>query len=74
MHHRHLFDSSFVPVSLPLLPGRYVCLVQKGYQETEVVVSSVVTKVKGYTATNTSALGLHVWDVTEYIIPPQVCL
>ncbi|XP_012695599.2 P2X purinoceptor 4b isoform X2 [Clupea harengus] len=49
----------------------YVCLWQKGYQETEAVISSVTTKVKGYTASNTSALGLHVWDVTEYVIPPQ---
>ncbi|XP_041956169.1 P2X purinoceptor 4b isoform X2 [Alosa sapidissima] len=49
----------------------YVCLVQKGYQETEAVISSATTKVKGYAATNTSALGLHVWDVTEYVIPPQ---
>ena len=55
-------------------PIRYVCLWQKGYQETEAVISSVTTKVKGYTASNTSALGLHVWDVTEYVIPPQVCL
>ncbi|XP_062399448.1 P2X purinoceptor 4b [Sardina pilchardus] len=49
----------------------YVCVVQKGYQETEAVISSVTTKVKGFTATNTSALGLHVWDVTEFVIPPQ---
>ncbi|XP_063077491.1 P2X purinoceptor 4b [Engraulis encrasicolus] len=49
----------------------YVILVQKGYQETESIISSVSTKVKGYTVTNSSGLGLHVWDVTEYVIPPQ---
>ncbi|KAL2091809.1 hypothetical protein ACEWY4_011607 [Coilia grayii] len=49
----------------------YVVLVQKGYQENEAVISSVSTKVKGYTVTNSSAMGLRVWDVTEYVIPPQ---
>uniref|UniRef100_A0A8C1SK98 Purinergic receptor P2X, ligand-gated ion channel, 4b n=1 Tax=Cyprinus carpio TaxID=7962 RepID=A0A8C1SK98_CYPCA len=35
------------------------------------VISSVSTKVKGNILTNSSAAGVHVWDVPEYVIPPQ---
>uniref|UniRef100_A0AAR2KBV8 P2X purinoceptor n=1 Tax=Pygocentrus nattereri TaxID=42514 RepID=A0AAR2KBV8_PYGNA len=49
----------------------YECWIQQNYQETDSVVSSVSTKVKGTAVTNTSVLGVHVWDVAEYIIPPQ---
>ncbi|XP_063068780.1 P2X purinoceptor 4a isoform X2 [Engraulis encrasicolus] len=49
----------------------YVCVWNKGYQETDTVLSSVTTKVKGIALTNTSDLGLRVWDVADYIIPPQ---
>lgn len=51
---------------------RWVFLWEKGYQETDSVVSSVTTKVKGVTLTNTSALGATIWDVADYVIPPQV--
>ncbi|XP_053815797.1 P2X purinoceptor 4 isoform X2 [Vidua chalybeata] len=49
----------------------WVFLWEKGYQETDSVVSSVTTKVKGVTLTNTSTLGARVWDVADYVIPPQ---
>uniref|UniRef100_A0A673X6K5 Purinergic receptor P2X, ligand-gated ion channel, 4b n=1 Tax=Salmo trutta TaxID=8032 RepID=A0A673X6K5_SALTR len=49
----------------------YVCVVQKSYQETDSVISSVTTKVKGTGFTNTSDLGARVWDVADYNIPPQ---
>nr|ACO09192.1 P2X purinoceptor 4 [Osmerus mordax] len=49
----------------------YVCVLKKGYQDTDGVLSSVTTKVKGVAVTNTSDLGLRVWDVADYIIPPQ---
>lgn len=48
---------------------------QKGYQETETVVSGVTTKVKGISMTNLShipAIGSRVWDVADYVMPPQV--
>uniref|UniRef100_A0A4X2K1G2 ATP receptor n=1 Tax=Vombatus ursinus TaxID=29139 RepID=A0A4X2K1G2_VOMUR len=49
----------------------WVFVWEKGYQETDSVVSSVTTKVKGVALTNTSGLGLQVWDVADYVIPPQ---
>uniref|UniRef100_A0A8C9V140 P2X purinoceptor n=1 Tax=Scleropages formosus TaxID=113540 RepID=A0A8C9V140_SCLFO len=49
----------------------YVCVVQKAYQDTDSVISSVTTKVKGFAKTNSSDLGLRVWDTADYIIPPQ---
>ncbi|KAI9534300.1 hypothetical protein NQZ68_014708 [Dissostichus eleginoides] len=47
----------------------YVCLVQKAYQETDSVVSTVSTKVKGFAFTNAS--NIKYWDVADYVIPPQ---
>ncbi|KAM4827000.1 LOW QUALITY PROTEIN: P2X purinoceptor 2 [Thomomys bottae] len=45
----------------------YVFIVQKSYQERETgPESSVVTKVKGITAS-----GRRVWDVEEYVKPPE---
>ncbi|XP_016150908.1 P2X purinoceptor 4-like [Sinocyclocheilus grahami] len=49
----------------------YVCWIQRAYQDTDSVISSVSTKVKGNILTNTSIEGVHVWDVPEYVIPPQ---
>nr|XP_020455026.1 P2X purinoceptor 4-like [Monopterus albus] len=49
----------------------YVCVVQKAYQETDSVISSVSTKVKGFAFTNTSDMGPRVWDTADYVIPPQ---
>ncbi|EQB77364.1 purinergic receptor P2X4 isoform a isoform 4-like protein [Camelus ferus] len=50
---------------------RWVFVWEKGYQETDSVVSSVTTKAKGVTVTNTSKLGFRIWDVADYVIPPQ---
>lgn len=58
---------------LPPLPHSWVFLWKKGYQDTDTSLeSSIVTKVKGVTFTNTSDLGARLWDVADYVIPPQV--
>ncbi|CAI9584267.1 unnamed protein product, partial [Staurois parvus] len=49
----------------------WVFVWEKGYQDFETVVSSVNSKVKGVAVTNTSELGLRIWDVADYIIPAQ---
>ncbi|XP_052418512.1 P2X purinoceptor 4b isoform X8 [Carassius gibelio] len=49
----------------------YVCWIQRAYQDTDSVISSVSTKVKGNILTNSPIEGVHVWDVPEYVIPPQ---
>ncbi|XP_037348637.1 P2X purinoceptor 5 isoform X2 [Talpa occidentalis] len=50
----------------------WVFLVKKGYQDTDTSLqSSIITKVKGVAFTNTSELGKRVWDVVDYVIPPQ---
>lgn len=51
---------------------RYVCVIRKAYQETDSVISSVTTKVKGFAYTNTSYMEPRLWDVADYVIPPQV--
>ncbi|RXN07823.1 P2X purinoceptor 4 [Labeo rohita] len=48
----------------------YVFL-RQGHQDTDSVVSSVTTKVKGIALTNSSELGEQIWDVADYIIPPE---
>lgn len=54
-------------------PHSWVFLVKKGYQDTDTSLqSSIITKVKGVTFTNTSELGERLWDVADYVIPPQV--
>ncbi|XP_009632250.1 P2X purinoceptor 5 [Egretta garzetta] len=50
----------------------WVFLVKKGYQDTDTSLqSSVITKLKGVAFTNTSELGERLWDVADYVIPPQ---
>ncbi|XP_074535614.1 P2X purinoceptor 5-like [Halichoeres trimaculatus] len=50
----------------------WVFLKKKGYQETdEAIQSSVITKLKGVSVTNTSESGLLVWGPEDYVIPPQ---
>lgn len=39
------------------------------YQEFDLVVSSVTTKVKGVAQTNLSGIGEVVWDVVDYSGP-----
>ncbi|XP_029019999.1 P2X purinoceptor 4b [Betta splendens] len=49
----------------------YVCVVRKAYQETDSVISSVTTKVKGFAFTNTSYMEPRFWDVADFVMPPQ---
>ncbi|KAM7399612.1 hypothetical protein PAMP_018874 [Pampus punctatissimus] len=50
----------------------WVFVSKKGYQETdEAVQSSVITKLKGVSVTNTTESGLLVWGPEDYVIPPQ---
>ncbi|KAL4647778.1 P2X purinoceptor 5-like [Arapaima gigas] len=50
----------------------WVFLTKKGYQETEESIqSSVMTKLKGVSLTNTTNLGIHLWGPEDYVIPPQ---
>ncbi|KAF6082322.1 purinergic receptor P2X 4 [Phyllostomus discolor] len=49
----------------------WVFVWEKGYQEVDSVVSSITTKAKGVTVTNTSKLGFRIWDVADYVIPAQ---
>ncbi|XP_028275657.1 P2X purinoceptor 5-like [Parambassis ranga] len=50
----------------------WVFIKKKGYQETdEAVQSSVITKVKGVSVTNSTESGPLVWGPEDYVIPPQ---
>ncbi|EOA95842.1 P2X purinoceptor 1, partial [Anas platyrhynchos] len=49
----------------------WVFLYEKGYQSQDSIVSSVSVKLKGITLTNESVLGPHIWDVVDYVFPPQ---
>ncbi|OQV12372.1 P2X purinoceptor 4, partial [Hypsibius exemplaris] len=51
----------------------YVFIWKKGYQETDRVMSSVVTKVKGVVRADLShpSLGGHIWDSVDLLVPSQ---
>uniref|UniRef100_A0A671YHP2 P2X purinoceptor n=2 Tax=Sparus aurata TaxID=8175 RepID=A0A671YHP2_SPAAU len=50
----------------------WVFVVKKGYQEREEAIqTSVITKLKGVTLTNSSETGLHLWSAEDYVIPPN---
>ncbi|KAK7088034.1 P2X purinoceptor 4-like isoform X1 [Littorina saxatilis] len=52
----------------------YVIVWRKGYQQFDNVQSAVTTKVKGVVFTNFTGIpGLdgRVWDVSDYVVPPQ---
>ena len=54
----------------------YVIIHKKGYQESDVAVSTVSTKLKGTAAVNFTHLsklynGVQVFDPADYVIPPQ---
>ncbi|KAM3616300.1 uncharacterized protein V6R79_015751 [Siganus canaliculatus] len=50
----------------------WVFLTKKAYQETdEAIQSSVITKLKGVSVTNTTESGLLLWGPEDYVIPPQ---
>lgn len=61
MHHIHIWDVC-VLVSVMMLWNRK-------YQEFDLVVSSVTTKVKGVAQTNLPEFGEVVWDVVDYSGP-----
>lgn len=46
----------------------------KEYQEYDLVVSSVTTKVKGVAEINIPDIGKVLWDVVDYSGPSQVTL
>ncbi|XP_041057919.1 P2X purinoceptor 2 isoform X1 [Carcharodon carcharias] len=49
----------------------YVFIIQKAYQEREnAPESSVITKMKGVGISN-SSMGIKIWDVAEYVNPPE---
>lgn len=50
---------------------RWVFIYEKGYQSTDTAVSSVFTKMKGVGYTNEAGRE-RVWDVADYVFPPQV--
>lgn len=50
---------------------RWVFIYEKGYQSTDTAVSSVFTKMKGVGYTNVNG-SERVWDVSDYVFPPQV--
>uniref|UniRef100_A0A8C0GW31 P2X purinoceptor n=1 Tax=Chelonoidis abingdonii TaxID=106734 RepID=A0A8C0GW31_CHEAB len=50
----------------------WVFLYKKGYQSQDGIISSVSVKLKGLTVTNISGIGPHIWDVADYVFPPQV--
>uniref|UniRef100_A0A8D2Q704 P2X purinoceptor n=1 Tax=Varanus komodoensis TaxID=61221 RepID=A0A8D2Q704_VARKO len=49
----------------------WVFLYEKGYQSKDSIISSVSVKLKGLTMTNSSDLGPYIWDVADYVFPPQ---
>nr|XP_049581216.1 P2X purinoceptor 5-like isoform X1 [Syngnathus scovelli] len=50
----------------------WVFLSKKGYQEKdEAIQSTVITKLKGVSMTNTTESGLLMWGPEDYVIPPQ---
>lgn len=60
-------------ISKDAFTHRWVFLSKKCYQETdEAIQSSVITKLKGVSVTNTSESGVLVWGPEDYVIPPQV--
>ena len=56
--------------SFNVLFNSYVIIYKKGYQETDLVVSSVTTKVKETAMTHDQTRPL--WDVADYVVPPEV--
>lgn len=50
----------------------WVFVMKKGYQEREEAIqTSVITKLKGVTLTNSTETGLHLWSSEDYVIPPN---
>ncbi|XP_075706490.1 P2X purinoceptor 1 isoform X2 [Rhinoderma darwinii] len=49
----------------------WVFLYEKGYQTVDDIISSVSVKMKGIAITNVSGMGTEIWDVADYVFPPQ---
>ncbi|XP_018408872.1 PREDICTED: P2X purinoceptor 1 [Nanorana parkeri] len=49
----------------------WVFLYEKGYQDVDDIISSVSIKLKGLAVTNLPDLGTEIWDVADYVFPPQ---
>ncbi|XP_077152610.1 P2X purinoceptor 1-like [Ranitomeya variabilis] len=49
----------------------WVFLYEKGYQNVDDIISSVSVKMKGIAITNISNMGTEIWDVADYVFPPQ---
>ncbi|XP_053563483.1 P2X purinoceptor 1 isoform X2 [Bombina bombina] len=49
----------------------WVFLYEKGYQSKDDIISSVSVKMKGLAVTNLSNMGVEIWDVVDYVFPPQ---
>ncbi|XP_072244624.1 P2X purinoceptor 4a-like [Leuresthes tenuis] len=65
------FVFRFTQLLVVLYVVGYVCVIQKAYQDTDSVISTVTTKVKGFVYTNTSDMDPRFWDVADYVMPPQ---
>ncbi|XP_013395825.1 P2X purinoceptor 4 isoform X2 [Lingula anatina] len=59
-----------IQLTILLYTAFYALWWERGYQETEVPVSAVTTKLKGIEYTNISSVGPRIWDVAEYVVPP----
>ena len=53
---------------------RYAIVYKKGYQEFGSIQSAVTTKLKGVAMVNTTEHPnvQEIWDVADYVVPPQV--
>uniref|UniRef100_A0A670Y723 Purinergic receptor P2X 1 n=1 Tax=Pseudonaja textilis TaxID=8673 RepID=A0A670Y723_PSETE len=49
----------------------WVFLYEKGYQSKDGIINSVSVKLKGIAVTNISGMGPYLWDVADYVFPPQ---
>ncbi|XP_072271726.1 P2X purinoceptor 1 [Pyxicephalus adspersus] len=49
----------------------WVFLYEKGYQDVDDIISSVSIKLKGLAVTNLPGFGTEIWDVADYVFPPQ---
>ncbi|KAM5180069.1 P2X purinoceptor 1 [Mantella aurantiaca] len=49
----------------------WVFLYEKGYQDIDDIISSVSIKLKGIAVTNISGIGTEIWDVADYVFPPE---
>ena len=54
---------------------RFAIVFKKGYQEFDNVQGAITTKLKGVAMSSDlfSNGSARVWDVNDYVVPPQVC-